>query len=73
MKPQLQSTRAQLENPPESVELGFVLDRSSSVDGLAATTIAAFNTLLAEQRKLNTSAAKASLPARRPCGMGWAS
>ena len=29
--------------------------------GLASTTIAAFNTLLAEQRKLNTSAGKVSL------------
>jgi hypothetical protein len=61
MKPQLQSTHTHLENPPAPIELGFVLDCSSSMDGLAATTVGAFNTLLAEQRKLNTSAGKASL------------
>ena len=60
MKPQLQSTHTQLENPAPT-ELGFVLDRSSSMQGLAATMIAAFNTLLVEQRKLSASAGKASL------------
>ena len=61
MKPQLQSTHTQLESSPAPIELGFVLDRSSSMEGLVATTVAAFNALLAEQRKLNTSAGKASL------------
>ena len=60
MKPQLQSTHTQLENPAPT-ELGFVLDRSSSMQGLAATMIAAFNTLLVEQRKLSASAGRASL------------
>ena len=60
MNLQLQSIPTQLENP-SATELGFVLDRSSSMERLAATTIAAFNALLAEQRKLNASTGKASL------------
>ena len=63
MKPEPQSTHTQLENLSAGpIELGLVLDRSDSMNHLASTTIAAFNTLLAEQqRKLNAAATRASL------------
>jgi hypothetical protein len=61
MKPQLQPTHTQLGNPPAPIELGLVLDRSDSMAELSATTIAAFNTLLEEQRKLNAATTRASL------------
>ena len=42
MKPQLQPTHTQLENPAKPIELGLVLDRSDSMNSLAPTTVAAF-------------------------------
>ena len=42
MKPQLQPTYTQLENPAKPIELDLVLDRSDSMNSLAPTTVAAF-------------------------------
>ena len=58
MKPQLQSTHTQLENPAKPIELSLVLDRSDSMNSLAPTTVAAFNMLLEQQRKLNAAATR---------------
>jgi hypothetical protein len=61
MKPQLQPTHTQLEKPAKPIELGLVLDRSDSMNSLAPTTVAAFNMLLEQQRKLNAAATWVSL------------
>ena len=61
MKPELQTTHTQLENPAEPIELGLLLDRSGSMNPLAPTTVAAFNTLLKQQRELNAAATRVSL------------
>jgi hypothetical protein len=50
-------------NPTLAVELGLVLDRSSSMRGCATDTLRAFNNLLAEQRRLGVAGTRVSLKA----------
>jgi hypothetical protein len=48
----------QREIAPAPLDLGIVLDRSSSMRPLQSTTLQAFNALLAEQKHLNSAPTK---------------
>ncbi|MGA7393207.1 MAG: hypothetical protein WBL40_20195 [Terrimicrobiaceae bacterium] len=47
---------------PTPLELGILLDRSYSMRPLQATTLTAFNSLLAEQKQLNSDATRTQNP-----------
>jgi hypothetical protein len=52
---------AQMAITPAPLDLGIILDRSSSMRSLQSTTLEAFNALLAEQKRLSPSVTRLTL------------